>query len=108
MSRNPLYQFVDTDTTRLEAALVDAYEAIVGHSAQPSSPERIFIAWVASIILQERVYLNHAGNQNIPSRAEGANLDALGELFYQHMPGRDLLHRDDAVQYQRSARPAPC
>lgn len=57
---------------------------IVGHSAQPSSPERIFIAWVASIILQERVYLNHAGNQNIPSRAEGANLDALGELFYQH------------------------
>lgn len=34
--------------------------------------------------LQERVYLNHAGNQNIPSRAEGANLDALGELFYQH------------------------
>ena len=27
MSRNPLYQFVDTDTTRLEAALVDAYEA---------------------------------------------------------------------------------
>lgn len=84
MSRNPLYQFVDTDTTKLEAALVDAYEAIVGHSAQPSSPERIFIAWVASIILQERVYLNHAGNQNIPSRAEGANLDALGELFYQH------------------------
>lgn len=63
---------------------MDAYEAIVGHSAQPSSPERIFIAWVASIILQERVYLNHAGNQNIPSRAEGANLDALGELFYQH------------------------
>lgn len=84
MSRNPLYQFVDTDTTKLEAALVDAYEAIVGHSAQASSPERIFIAWVASIILQERVYLNHAGNQNIPSRAEGANLDALGELFYQH------------------------
>ena len=67
MSRNPLYQFVDTDTTKLEAALVDAYEVLVGHSAQPSSPERIFIAWVASIILQERVYLNHAGNQNIPS-----------------------------------------
>ena len=41
MSRNPLYQFVDTDTTKLEAALVDAYEAIVGHSAQPSSPSTI-------------------------------------------------------------------
>ena len=51
MSRNPLYQFVDTDTTKLEAALVDAYEAIVGHSAQPSSPERIFIAvpWYAAV-----------------------------------------------------------
>lgn len=26
--------------------------------------------------------LNYAANQNIPSRAEGENLDALGELFY--------------------------
>ena len=84
MSRNPLYQFVDTDTTKLEAALVDAYEAIVGHSAQPSSPERIFIAWVASIILQERVYLNHAGNQKRPRREEGANREVLGKRFYQH------------------------
>ena len=32
------------------------------------------------MILQERVQTNYAGNQNIPSRAEGADLDALGEL----------------------------
>lgn len=84
MSRNPQYQFVPTDTSKLESVLVEAYEKIVGFSTQPASPERIFISWVASIILQERVYLNYVGNQNIPSRAEGANLDALGELFYQH------------------------
>lgn len=70
MSRNPLYQFVDTDTTRLEAALVDAYEAIVGHSAQPSSPERIFIAWVASIILQERVYGKHENKLKTAAKSE--------------------------------------
>jgi phage-related baseplate assembly protein len=40
--------------------------------------------WVANIILHERVLNNYTGNQNIPSRAVGENLDALGELFYAH------------------------
>lgn len=40
------------------------------------------IHWVASVILAERVKGNKAANQNLPSRAEGKNLDALAELFY--------------------------
>lgn len=82
MSRNDDYQFVGTDTEALQAQMIAAYERICGVTVQPASPERLFIQWVASIILQERQLLNYAGNQNIPSRAAGENLDALAELFY--------------------------
>lgn len=82
MSRNPEHQFVSTDTAELEALLVASYEKITGVSMAPASPERLFVKWVTAIILQERALNNYTGNQNIPSRAEGENLDALGELFY--------------------------
>ncbi|HWP51650.1 MAG TPA: baseplate J/gp47 family protein [Clostridia bacterium] len=82
MSRNTEYQFVSTDTEALVADLISAYEKITGTTVQPSSPEKLFILWVADVLVQERVLCNYAGNQNLPSRAEGKNLDALGELFY--------------------------
>lgn len=82
MSRNTQYQFVSTDTAVLVSSLVSGYEKITGVSVQPASPEKLFIQWVADIIVQERVLNNYTGNQNIPSRSEGENLDALGELFY--------------------------
>lgn len=81
MSRDTEYQFVTADTAALEAQLISVYEMITGVSVQPASPEKLFIQWVTSIIIQERVLTNYTGNQNIPSRAEGENLDALGELF---------------------------
>lgn len=83
MDRNSQYQFVSTDTDTLVAELVSAYEEITGMTCQPASPEKLFIQWVANIIIQERVLLNYAGNQNIPSRAVGENLDALADLFLE-------------------------
>jgi len=82
VSRKTDYQFIDTDTEALQALLISGYEKITGITVRPASPERLFIQWVAAVVLQERVLLNYTGNQNIPSRAEGANLDALSELFY--------------------------
>ena len=82
MSRNPEYHFVSTDAEQVVTGLVALYEAITKTTVQQASPERLFIQWIAAVILQERVQTNYAGNQNIPSRAEGADLDALGELFY--------------------------
>ena len=82
MSRNTQYQFVSTDTGALVSSLVAGYERITGTSVQPASPEKLFIQWVADIIIQERIINNYTGNQNIPSRAEGENPDALGALFY--------------------------
>lgn len=79
--RNPEYQFFDTDTNALVAELVAMYEKMVGVSVRPGSPEKLFIVWVAAALVQERVKGNHAANQNIPSRAEEENLDALADLF---------------------------
>lgn len=80
---NKNYQFVGTDPEKLERLILSAYEKITERTVNPSDPERLFIAWVCSIIVQERAITNYVGNQNIPSRAEGQNLDALGELFYK-------------------------
>lgn len=76
------YKFIDTTTGTLTEKLIAAYEKICGVKVWPASPERLFIAWVEAAILDERVLTNWTGNQNIPSRADGANLDALSELVY--------------------------
>lgn len=76
------YKFVATDTSPLVSEMIAAYETITGVTVQPASPERLFILWVADVIVQLRTMINYAANQNLPSRASGANLDALGELFY--------------------------
>ena len=80
--RDAQYPFIPTDASALVSALVSGYERLTGASVQPASPEKLFIQWVADVLLQERALNNYTGNQNIPSRASGENLDALGELFY--------------------------
>lgn len=80
MPRNPEYQFIPTDTDAVTALVTEVYEKMTGTTVRPGSPERLFIQWVSNIVIQERVLMNYAANQNIPSRAEGANLDALAEL----------------------------
>jgi len=93
-NRNPSYQFLSTDPAELEAQLVSKFEEITGRSVLPADLEKLYIQWVKAAILQERVLNNYTGNQNIPSRAEGENLDALAELVY--------------VQSRPEAEPAYC
>lgn len=82
MSRNSQYQFIPTDTETLIREMTASYEKLTGVTVQSASPEQLFIRWVTDIIIQERILNNYTGNQNIPSRAEGENLDALGDLVY--------------------------
>ena len=82
MSRNTEHQFVPTDGDAIISMLVAMYEKITGTAVRPASPEMLFIRWVGAVIIQERVLNNYTGNQNVPSRAEGENLDALAELTY--------------------------
>lgn len=80
--REPEHQFVEMDAEKLAAGLAADYEKATGQRVRAASPERMLIQWLANILVQERALLNYTGNQNIPSRAEGENLDALAQLFY--------------------------
>ena len=82
MSRSTEHQFIPTDTGQVVALLTALYEKITKTTVQPASPERLFIQYAANIIVQERVLNNYTGNQNVPSRAEGENLDALADLTH--------------------------
>ena len=82
MNENNEHQFVDTDAGALLSDLISDYEEITEITVQPASPERLHIQWVAHIMTQERVLNNYTGNQNLPSKANGENLDELGLTLY--------------------------
>lgn len=77
----PDIHFVDTDTNTVVNALIQSYEAFTGRTLYPADPARLFILWVADIIIQERVNIDFSARQNIPRYAEGEYLDSLAELF---------------------------
>ncbi len=76
------FQFVDTDTDTIVARMIRKYETIMGRTVQPASFDMLLNRWGADVVVQVRVDINYSANQNIPSRAEDDNLDALGEIFY--------------------------
>lgn len=76
------YIFTETDSGAIMTELISGYEKITGRTLLPADPDRIFISWIAAVIVAERARQNYIGNQNIPSRSSGANLDALGEYIY--------------------------
>ena len=82
MNRDAQFNFISTDTNEIINSLISRYEELTKVTVQPGSPEKLFILWVASVIVQERVKMNHIGTQNIPAQATGEYLDALGEMLY--------------------------
>ncbi len=82
MSRGTDYKFVQTDAVGVLSFLISKYEELTNRTLLPADPDRLFISWVADVIVHERMLLNFAANQNIPSRATGENLDAIGEGIY--------------------------
>lgn len=82
--RNTQYKFVSTDPDEIVAELTSIYESITGRTVHQASPEKLFIQWVANSFVLLYAQINYIGNQNIPSRASGENLDHLAELFFMH------------------------
>ena len=82
MSRAIEYSFLSADSAAISAEITAKYEELTGRTLLPSDPDKLFISWITGIIVQERILINYAANQNIPSRAVGENLDALGEDIY--------------------------
>ena len=80
-SKYPDISFVDTNTETLVNNLVTAYEAFTGRTLYPADPAKVFIMWIADIIMQERIIINESAKQNVPRYAQGDYLDSLAEIF---------------------------
>lgn len=90
------YQFVSQDTSSLITDMIAAYETETGHPLRDADPDRLFLTWVASVIVKERTNQNYVGNQNLLSRARGENLDELGRWIFgserkEAIPSRTTL-----------------
>ncbi len=83
----PDIEFVETSTEVIEINMIALYEEMVKQSGRthykvyPASPERLFIAWCAAIMVQQRVLINETAKKNVPRYAKGNYLDSLAELF---------------------------
>lgn len=78
----PDVEFVETDTAAIAKELTEAYEEAFDRTLAPGDPVKQFILWLASILSQERSYINIAAKRNLPRYAEGEYLDSLSEIFY--------------------------
>lgn len=83
----PEIDFVETDTEMIENNLIQTYETMKqkdgnkNYKVYPASPEKLFISYMAAIILQQRILINQAAKMNVPRWAEGEYLDSIAELF---------------------------
>lgn len=84
----PDITFLETDTEIIESNMIALYEYMMkeeykreDYKMQPASPERVFIAWCAAIIVQQRILIEETAKKNVPRYAEGEYLDSLAELF---------------------------
>lgn len=83
----PDIQFVETDVETIESSMIALYELLMqeygreDYKMQPASPERVFVAWCAQIVVQQRILIDETAKKNVPRYAEGDYLDSLAELF---------------------------
>lgn len=81
LSDLPDINFVDVSTEDVEAAMFDTYTSITGRTLQKADPVRLFILFVADVIVQIKNNINDTGKQNLLKYAAGDNLDHLAALL---------------------------
>lgn len=87
----PDIEFLETDTETVISNMIALYEEIQkmmgrnNYKVHPASPERIFISWMAAIIVSQRVSINETAKLNLPRYAARSKnekyLDSLAEIF---------------------------
>ncbi len=92
-NKYPDISFAETDPEKIVNELISSYEAFTGRTLYPADPARLFILWIADILIQERTIINESAKQNVPRYAEGEYLDSLAEIF----KGTERLHAQPAT-----------
>ncbi len=73
----PDIDFVDIDAATVEESLFSAYTAITGRTLKQADPIRLFILFVADVIIRLLNKINDTGKQNLLKYSTGGNLDNL-------------------------------
>mgnify|MGYP000990069637 CR=1 FL=1 len=88
----PEISFTDTNAESLTNNLIKSYEMFTGRTLYPADPTRLFILWIADIIIQTRIQIDEKAKQNIPRFAKEENLDIiLNEAKYLNNLVQELL-----------------
>jgi phage-related baseplate assembly protein len=87
----PDIEFIETDTETIISNMIALYEELQkadgreDYQVRPGSPERLFISWMAAIVVQQRTLINETAKMNVPRYAAKSEdedyLDSLAELF---------------------------
>jgi len=82
LSDLPSIDFVDVDTATVEKAVLECYTNITGRTLAKADPIRLFLLFVADVIVQIMNKVNDTGKQNLLKYARGDNLDHLAALLH--------------------------
>ena len=87
----PDIDFLETETETIISSMIALYEEMQkeagrdNYKVRPGSPERLFISWMAAIIVQQRTLINETAKMNVPRYAAKSEneeyLDSLAEIF---------------------------
>ena len=87
----PDIDFLETETETIISSMIALYEEMQkeagrdNYKVRPGSPERVFISWMAAIIVQQRTLINETAKMNVPRYAAKSEneeyLDSLAEIF---------------------------
>lgn len=87
----PDIEFLETDTETIISSMIALYEQMQReagrekYQVRPASPERLFISWMAAVIVQQRTLINEIAKMNVPRYAAQSEneeyLDNLAEIF---------------------------
>lgn len=87
----PDIEFLETDTETIISSMIALYEEMQraagrdNYKVRPGNPERVFISWMAAIIVQQRTLINETAKMNVPRYAAKSEneeyLDSLAEIF---------------------------
>lgn len=100
----PEIVFCETDTAKVEAAIITQYEEITSKSLYPGDPVRLFLEGVAFLIAQQNSLIDFTGKQNLLHYAWGDYLDHLAN--YLHTPRLDAQAAHTTLDFTLSeARP---
>lgn len=80
----PDIAFCETDTRKVEAAIITGYEEVTATTLYPGDPVRLFLEGVAFLIAQQNVLIDFTGKQNLLHYAVDGYLEHLGNYLHTY------------------------